>query len=175
MDVRIGPGAATLTNDVNRIHLDFARKYDDGHFGARKLWRNYLPRLKYHNPAVSMTVNRHEDQSGPATLTLFFSEESVSTSSTPPVGLTTMALRPDTWQRTEVIDMRHKHESEILKQLVELTGAIPCQQSAEDTARLEKVAEDSKSRSKARERQSRINERRKYEEALLQQARESAS
>lgn len=43
--------------------------------GPRKFWRENLPRLKYHNPAVPMIVNRLRDQSGPATLTIYMTDD----------------------------------------------------------------------------------------------------
>jgi len=72
LDIRLGPGAAILQTPPARLHLTFARKINDGHMGPRKFWHTYLPRLKYHNPAVPMTVERTDDQEGPATLSVHF-------------------------------------------------------------------------------------------------------
>jgi len=33
--IRLGPGAAMLPPEVTRIHMDFAFKLNDGHFGPR--------------------------------------------------------------------------------------------------------------------------------------------
>jgi len=33
--IRIGPGAAVLPPEVTRIHMDFARDIEDGHYGPR--------------------------------------------------------------------------------------------------------------------------------------------
>jgi hypothetical protein len=35
LDIRVGPGAAIISSDVKRIHLNFARKMNDGHMGPR--------------------------------------------------------------------------------------------------------------------------------------------
>lgn len=43
--------------------------------GPRKFWRENLPRLKYHNPAVPMIVNRTRDQDGPATLSIYMVDD----------------------------------------------------------------------------------------------------
>ncbi|KAH7040090.1 CI-B8 domain-containing protein [Microdochium trichocladiopsis] len=52
--------------------MDFALRWNDGHFGPRKFWVNCLPRLKFWNPAVPMIVNRSAKQDGPATMSIYF-------------------------------------------------------------------------------------------------------
>ncbi|KAI0484157.1 50S ribosomal protein mrp49 [Xylariaceae sp. FL0804] len=81
--LRLGPGAAILPSEVTRIHLDFAHKWNDGHLGPRKFWKDCLPRLKYWNPAVPMLVNRTTDQSGPATMSIYFRQAGGASSSSP--------------------------------------------------------------------------------------------
>ncbi|KAI0799414.1 CI-B8 domain-containing protein [Xylaria sp. FL0064] len=76
LDLRHGPGAAILPPEITRIHMDFALKWNDGHFGPRKFWRTCLPRLKYWNPAIPMLVNRYNDQAGPATMSIYFRQNS---------------------------------------------------------------------------------------------------
>lgn len=71
MNVRNGPGAAKLPPNVTKIHMEFAHKWNDGHYGSRNFWQDYLPRLKYHNPQVPMVVNRTREQHGPATLSIY--------------------------------------------------------------------------------------------------------
>jgi hypothetical protein len=41
--------------------------------GYSKFWRQYLPRLKYHNPDVPMEVIQKREIGGPATLVIEFS------------------------------------------------------------------------------------------------------
>lgn len=43
--------------------------------GARKVWHDYLPRLKYYNPAIPMIVNRTHDNAGPATLSIYMKHD----------------------------------------------------------------------------------------------------
>ncbi|KAL9128654.1 MAG: hypothetical protein Q9217_002714 [Psora testacea] len=178
-NIRIGPGAATLSNDVKRVHLDFAYKFNDGHLGARKVWRKYLPRLKYYNPAVSMTVNRHTDQVGPSTLTVYYTNppktlsSGASSSPSSSTRLSTKTSSHVSWDRTETIDIKHRHESEILNRLIELTNAVPYQPSAEEMAELEEVKEDWSRSKRDSERQARLNEIKRQEAALLEQARGS--
>lgn len=140
-----------------------------------------MPRLKFHNPAVSMTINRRKDQAGHSTLTLFFAttpENLASTAS--PASSTSINASNKTsdhnpWDRTEIIDMKHKHESEILNQLIEKTGAIAYEPSADEVAELEEVAEDKRRRERDREREAKFNEAKRQELALLEQARGSTS
>lgn len=67
--------------------------------------------------------------------------------------------------------MKHKHESEILSRLLELTGGTPYEITAEEQTELREV-EDHKTRSQRdREAQARLNEVKKQEKALLDQAR----
>ena len=166
LDVRVGPGAAILPKNVKQIHLDFAQKSDDGHYGARKVWRVYLPRLKYHNPAVSMTVKRGADQEGPATLSVHFA----SSSTTPAASSKTL---PDynASQRVETIDMKHKSESEILSRLLELTKAMPYEATPDELAELRDVEDYNRKSTRDRAAQSKLNQIKKQEQALLDQAR----
>ncbi|KAI5800037.1 hypothetical protein EDC01DRAFT_613014, partial [Geopyxis carbonaria] len=97
--VRNGFGAAALPADVKSLVLSCAHKINEGHMGPRKFWRQFMPRLKYHNPDVHMDVIRTQLKGGPATLTISFEGD-----------------------RKEVIDVQHKHENDIVKQLLEVTG-----------------------------------------------------
>ena len=166
---------------MKRIHLDFAYKYNDGHLGARKVWRDYLPRLKYHNPAVSMTVNRHPEQAGHSTLTVFYAQppRSSSTSASPsPKSFTTTSTRTSehsVWDRMDIIDMKHKQAPEILKQLLEVTKGVSYEPSMEELAEVEEAAEDRRRRDRDKRRQQKYNEIRRQELALLEHAKGSTT
>ncbi|MCJ1314554.1 hypothetical protein MMC25_008236 [Agyrium rufum] len=82
LHIRLGPGAARLPPDIKRINLAFAFKNKDGHMGARQFWRHCLPRLKYHNPGVSMTIQRSENTDTPSLMTIFYTSPSPSSSTT---------------------------------------------------------------------------------------------
>lgn len=47
----------------------------------RHFWREYLPRLKYHNPRIPMTVEKISNENGPAKLWVTLSTSSSSSSS----------------------------------------------------------------------------------------------
>jgi len=83
LSLRHGPGAAILPPEITRIHMDFASKWNDGHMGPRKFWRDAMPRLKYWNPAVPMIVNRSDKQEGPATMSIYFRQPVEETTNTP--------------------------------------------------------------------------------------------
>ena len=166
-----------LSNDVKRIHLDFAHKVNDGHLGARKVWRKYLPRLKYHNPAISMTINRSHDQEGPATLTVYYIHPSRSSSATTSPAPST-SKDPSTavsghapTDEIATIDMKHKNESEILSRLLELTNAMPYEASPDELAELRSVDDERRRSETDREAQARLNEVKRQEKALLNLAR----
>ena len=144
-----------LPNDVKEVHLHFAPKINNGHAGARKFWTNDLPRIKYHNPSIPMTVTRTTDQTTPATLTLSFGRTTASsivrdrnisfamTPSAPIQGQVGIG-------RKEVIDVTNLHDTEILARLTRLTNAtvvLPTSEEEEQLQRLE--VEKTKSRQDA--------------------------
>ncbi|KAL8797218.1 MAG: hypothetical protein Q9195_000685 [Heterodermia aff. obscurata] len=179
LDIRLGPGAAVLPPEVKRIHLSFAYKLNDGHFGARKVWRQYLPRLKYHNPAVSMTVDRSQNNTGPATLSIFFAPSantsSASATSSPASTSSTTASKATSdhtpFERVQTVDMKHRHEEEILEQLMQITKAVKVDPNPEEELEMRQL-EDQRARSQKDAETTRLyNEKVGREKALLEQAR----
>ena len=166
-----------LSNNVKKIHLEFAYKFNDGHLGARKVWRKYMPRLKYHNPAISMTVNRSHNQEGPATLTVYFAPPpriSSATASPAPSSSTDPSTTPSGHtpaDRIATIDMKHKNESEILSRLLELTKGMPYEATPEELEELKEVDVEKRRSERDREAQAKLNEVRRQEKALLDLAR----
>ncbi|KAI9681389.1 MAG: hypothetical protein M1817_002672 [Caeruleum heppii] len=154
LGIRLGPGAVVLPSEVKRIHMDFAYKMNDGHNGPRKFWRDCLPRLKYHNPAVPMTVNRTTAQEGPATMTIFFAETNSSNTPAAPISSTTQAststepviptIADSEVERTETIEMKHKHSTEILAQLLEVTRGRQVEATPEEEDQLRQLEEQRK-------------------------------
>jgi large subunit ribosomal protein MRP49 len=144
----------------------------------RKFWRDCLTRLKYHNPAIPMTINRTADQSGPAILTIHFT---TSSSSRPSINSTTDSQTSDApvavttpgpaVERTEVINMKFKDESEILSQLMTLTQAKPVKATLEETRQIEELKELRARTLKDSATMSAVNAKRKREENILAQAR----
>ncbi|KAJ8062642.1 hypothetical protein OCU04_009164 [Sclerotinia nivalis] len=175
LGIRLGPGAAILPPEVTRIHMDFAYGLA-GHLGPKQFWRKCLPRLKYHNPAVPMTVNRTKDTSAPATLTIHFTNPDLAASSPPPINST--ASNPATPSAsgalttyTKTIDCKHRDDNAILYDLMELTKAkkvLPTEaekQMMKDLAAMKLKSEQDSILSAA------VNEKIRAEKAILDQAR----
>ncbi len=127
-----------------------------------------------------MTVNRSFDQEGPATLTVYFAPPSKSSSATispAPSSLTDSSSTPSGQapsDRIATIDMKHKHESEILSRLLELTKGKPYEASPEELAELGNVDDEKRLSERDREAQARLNELKRQEKALLDLARGGA-
>ncbi|KAK4540687.1 hypothetical protein LTR36_009018 [Oleoguttula mirabilis] len=170
--IRLGSGALVLPKDVTRIHMRFAQKIDGGHMGPRAFWRHELIRLKYHNPAVSMTIDRTATADDPAVMSVHFasadapqSSDSTTQTSTPPSD-----AAPPT-DRVQTIDMKHRTNLDILGELQKLTKAFAVEATAEEREEMQmledhrvKSARDSKLSQEVRARQ-------KREKELLKQAR----
>ena len=136
-----------------------------------------MPRLKYHNPAISMTVNRSHNQEGPATLTVYFAAPrrvSSATASPAPSSSTDPSTTPSGHTPADqiaTIDMKHKNESEILSRLLELTEGMPYEATPEELDELKEVDVEKRRSERDREAQAKLNEVRKQEKALLDLAR----
>ena len=91
-----------------------------------------------------MTVDRTIDQDGPATLSIFFVPPSSSTKPAAPTSSTSKETATSDHipaDRVESIDMKHKKESEILEQLLRLTGAKVVTPTAREQEELDELAE----------------------------------
>ncbi|KAI3323749.1 CI-B8 domain-containing protein [Xylariaceae sp. AK1471] len=156
LQLRHGPGAAILPPEITRIHMDFAMKWNDGHFGPRKFWRTCLPRLKYWNPAIPMLVNRFENQAAPATMSIYFRQASSDSASTTeavrnmlplaqqPHSSTTNehpAPPPEEGERVVTIDMKNVHSDTILSEFLAKTGATLVQPTPDEQAEMRQVEE----------------------------------
>ncbi|KAI1780506.1 CI-B8 domain-containing protein [Hypoxylon cercidicola] len=156
--LRHGPGAAILPPEITRIHMDFAMKWNDGHFGPRKFWKNCLPRLKFWNPAIPMLVNRTSDQSAPAKMSIYFRQASLA--SDKPTALASKlrmlplaqqphsstenehpAPEPEEGERVVTIDMKHVHSDEILTQFIAKTGAAPVHPTPDELMEMRQLEE----------------------------------
>ncbi|KAL8915122.1 MAG: hypothetical protein Q9171_000425 [Xanthocarpia ochracea] len=126
-----------------------------------------------------MSVNRTQDQTRPATLTVFFaspSDAALNTSSLAPLSSTTQGTPTSdhAFERTATIEMKHRNESEILSELMTLTKASPVEPSPQEEAELQELAEEERQGGLDRARNTAYNERKRQEKALLDQARGAA-
>ena len=126
-----------------------------------------------------MTVDRSEDNSGPATLSIFFAPSantsSASATSSPAPTSSTSAGKATSdhtpFERVQSIDMKHRHEEEILEQVMHITKAIKVIPSPEEELELRQL-EDQRDRSQRDAETTRLyNEKVRREKALLEQAR----
>ncbi|MCJ1476561.1 hypothetical protein MMC13_005227 [Lambiella insularis] len=146
--------------------MDFASEWNGGHLGPRRFWKTCLPRLKYHNPAVSMTVNRTTDQAGPATMTIFFA----TTPNTSAAAASPSSSSVN--ERVEVIDMKNRPELETLQNLLEITKAVKVKPTEEEELELRQMQEEDVKSEQDREKSRVFREKFKAEQALLAQAKE---
>ncbi|KAL2019430.1 hypothetical protein VTK56DRAFT_9635 [Thermocarpiscus australiensis] len=178
--IRNGPGAAVLPRDVTRIHLEFAKKWNNGHLGPRKFWREALPRLKFWNPAIPMIVNRTNDQEGPATLTLYFREPGATLKSDIPQPSSSTdgfskAPEPAEGERVVTIDMKNRRSDAILREFMDKSGAVAVMPTPQDEAEM-REAEELEARSAIdRVRIKKMVDAQKREKAMIAQAHSEAA
>ncbi|KAJ6441972.1 ribosomal protein MRP49 [Purpureocillium lavendulum] len=182
INLKCGPGAAILPPEVTRIHMDFATKINGGHMGARKFWREYLPRLKYHNPAIPMIVNRHDQSSSAPTMTIYLRNNN-SVPSTDSAAAEThtqpsssrnnlsKAQAPGSDERIVNIDMKDKHSSDILEFFIAETRAKALQPTNEEIAEMQALESLKKDAAVDRERVRQLRAEKKKEEDMLKRAR----
>ncbi|KAH0494317.1 hypothetical protein TgHK011_000941 [Trichoderma gracile] len=175
--------------------MDFAIHLKGGHMGARKFWKEYLPRLKYHNPAIPMIVNRHDQNQNPPTMTIYLrkpdssspattssssstaessshssSEQSVAQPASSRTGLS-KAQPPTPDERVVHIDMTNKHSSHILEFFMAETRAVPLQPTNEEIAEMQALETLRRNAEVDRERMRLLREEKKREEDMLKRAR----
>ncbi|KXT16825.1 hypothetical protein AC579_6792 [Pseudocercospora musae] len=153
--IRMGSGALILPKEVKRINMRFAPRMNQGHMGPRKFWRHELVRLKYHNPSVSMTVDRTALQDDPAVMSIHFSNPDSES--------------PE--ERVETLNMKNYTSSEILDAVVKLTKAYPVEPTPEDLEEMQKLEEQRIRSARDSKLSQEVRARVKREQQLLEQAR----
>ncbi|EWZ01867.1 hypothetical protein FOQG_02670 [Fusarium oxysporum f. sp. raphani 54005] len=178
ISLRCGPGAAILPPEVTRIHMDFATSFKNGHMGAKKFWRENLPRLKYHNPSVPMIVNRHSRNNKKPTLSIYLRKPDASTPapatrSQPSSSRNNMskATPPDADEKIITVDMTEKHSSHILEYVLAETRAVPIKPTKEEIRELQELDAMARQAEVDRARMRSLREEKKREEDMLKRAR----
>ncbi|KAI9666967.1 MAG: hypothetical protein M1831_001472 [Alyxoria varia] len=126
--------------------------------------------------AIPMTVERSLDQQGPAALTIFFAPSSKDSQSPAPTQSTTSSKKPSDhspFERTHVIDMKHKESSRILEEFMRVVDGKQVEATEsekEEMTNLDEQRERSDS-DRAQVRQVLLKQRR--EKAIIEQARQS--
>ncbi|KAF5684178.1 ribosomal MRP49 [Fusarium circinatum] len=178
ISLRCGPGAAILPPEVTRIHMDFATSFKNGHMGAKKFWRENLPRLKYHNPSVPMIVNRHSRNNKKPTISIYLRKPDASapapaTRSQPSSSRNNMskATPPDADEKIITVDMTEKHSSHILEYVLAETRAVPIKPTKEEIRELQELDAMARQAEVDRARMRSLREEKKREEDMLKRAR----
>ncbi|KAF2202086.1 hypothetical protein GQ43DRAFT_392900 [Delitschia confertaspora ATCC 74209] len=136
--IRVGPGALILPKEVQKIALEFNKEINGGHRGARKFWREMLPRIKYRNPAIPIQITRHNDREGPAKMYIYTStpDSSSHSTTTTPSTISTIPTEP-----THTIDIKMLPESRILSELISATNAQVIEPTEEELEQMKEIEE----------------------------------
>lgn len=183
LDVRVGTGAAILPSVANaskefpavtRLHLTYAQKIYGGHQGARHFWRNCLPRLKYYNPSIPMTVQQTTEQDTPAALSIYFADRVASTA-TAIAGSKQLidkhAPAPQNGEKMTTVNLKDLSYQEIWNRVQASTGANEVPATEEDKAEAKKYAAIDQKAIHDRERIRERRQAKKDQERMLAEAR----
>lgn len=112
----------------------------------RKFWKEYLPRLKYHNPSIPMILNRHHNNEVPPKMTIYLARDPAKPPKTflqtPSSHENTSKAQPPTEsERTVEINMQNKHSEQILEYFMAETRAVPLQPTEKELEELKKLEE----------------------------------
>ncbi|PYH46846.1 mitochondrial 54S ribosomal protein mL61 [Aspergillus saccharolyticus JOP 1030-1] len=182
LNVRVGTGAAVFPAPssatpefpaITRLHLTYARKIYGGHQGARHFWRNCLPRLKYHNPGIPMTVRQTTDQEGPAALSVYFAQQASKTASMIAAAdlKDTHAPAPADNEQVAVLDVKGLAYPEIWSKLKNLTNATEIAATEAEKTELRKLEQMKVKAEHDRVRIATMRQKKKDQERMLQEAR----
>ena len=119
-----------------------------------------------------MTINRTVDNSGPATMSVFFAPVLGAEA---PLGGDSATQDTAVNERLETIDMKYKHESEILKELLRLTKAVEVKATEAEQESMRDIEEQRRKSDEDREFQRVVLEKRRQEQKLLDDARRAAT
>ena len=112
-----------------------------------------------------MTVTRSKDQAGPATMTVFFASDTSSAAA--------INASSGVNERAEVIEMKHKPETEILNDIMQLTRAVKVEPTEEEVMEMQAIKEENEKAQRDRIRMQGLREEQLKERRLLEQAKQS--
>lgn len=150
----------------------------------RKFWRENLPRLKYHNPAVPMIVNRHDQSASPPTLSIYLRAASSSPDAAPPTTSASTSAQPASSntnqskppppaadERVVSIDLKDKHSSAILELFLAETRARALQPTKDEVTEMQALETLERDAAVDRERVRQLRAEKKKEMDMLKRAR----
>lgn len=142
-----------------------------------------LPRLKFHNPAIPMIVNRKDTNEGTSIMSVYFrKDDAPETAGQEPVVRfqptssaidASKAVEPAADERVVKIDMKGLRSEEILARFMTETRGQPVQPTPEEEAEMREVAEMQRQGAIDREAQRARLEEKRREKAVLDKARAS--
>ena len=152
---------------------------------SRKFWHHFLPKLKYHNPAISMTLDRTAAQEEPAIMSIHYASPTSSSNPVAPVGSTAdpnasqeppleTSQAPST-ERIEQIEMKDKLSTDILAELLQLTKAKQVEPTAEESALLAELDQKRQIARRDSTRMAKVREAEKKRQDMLKAARSLTS
>jgi large subunit ribosomal protein MRP49 len=111
-----------------------------------------LPRIKFRNPAIPVQISRHTIPDGPSVLHIYTKPAASTTpptdgaaagTPTPPSGTPNArnTQTPDTTPPAHTLKIRDLHSSEILRMLIEKTGAVVVEATPEEKAQMTELAD----------------------------------
>lgn len=142
----------------------------------RKFWQNMLRRLKYHNPAVPMIVNRKATNEGAAMMHIYFSKGAPIDPATLPQNPSSAmdgskAPEPTENERVVKLDIKDKRSEEILERFIAEAEATPVTPTEEELREMEEVEKLRVKAEKDRVANAKIREEAKKQKAMLDKAR----
>ncbi|KAF2460454.1 hypothetical protein BDY21DRAFT_335489 [Lineolata rhizophorae] len=185
LGIRVGPGSVILPKEIKKVHLQVPWSTANGGMGAKKFWRNCLPRLQFRNPAIPMRVARIRSIEDPALLTITWNKNASSPlstetdSSSEPTKVESSTPSADEGQtskghRTSIISMRDKTDVQILEEMMKLTGGEEVPPTPVELEELRELAEHEDKAQVDRERSKEHRAELKRQQAMLQAARVEA-
>ena len=128
-----------------------------------------IDRIQLQNPDTEATLSIHFTAPNPTHTT-----SDSATASPAPIDSTTTSSSPseyDPTERVETIDMRHRPNSEILSELIRVTGAYPVEPTPEDREEMRLLEEQRVRSEQAAKLSAEVRARAKREKELMEQAR----
>jgi len=105
--ITTGAGAIRFPSEVSRLELRLNKFVTPQSIGAKHFWRQDLPPIQFYNPQIPISVRRFDSENArKSELIVEYKDGS-----------------------TKVVPAENKPQSEILKELVKLTGAFEIQES----------------------------------------------
>lgn len=105
--ITTGAGAIRFPNDVSRLELRLNKLVNAQTIGAKHFWREDLPPIQFYNPQIPISVRRFE-VANPRKSELIIEYKDGS---------------------SKTLATENKPQSQILKELVDMTGALEIQEN----------------------------------------------